>query len=580
MPTPVFLSPRGDDAASPRTHWLKLMDDGLLVDSRTGRAYLAADESGRLALQPLLGTAPARDRFTRAGTAIVHRDTGRAIAQTAEGLRLAESADASATDNTALISNALQQAQQNPTPYPTFAGGQAAAYTYACSLWKVADIRQQYPILTFNLQSHDSLLTPQFYPANQDGFTLTEWNDMCGQLLLELADVGNVRNLYDVWDDFNADVFSLKSTVLTDIQTALSIGASQTYTVSASTLIEGAFYAVFSAMGPASAFLANIMSAAYDAANQQGTWVPSFTVEYSQLLDAIITDYTNIIGAAVVQEQAILADYGATQTISSYCSNVLAATDEQLFDAVVAATNGFGAYALQTFLPSVAWIQRVLCVSGLPPESGPASTWYQAVNTNLYNQFNLVFQGANHYGGAPIPDLCMNFISNAGIPPEDVFLGLNGWNITPASNGTSIANWSGTFSTNYDAAMMVFLVNETPYALTVLSSAIGPYASYLNWLTPSGANLLPNGSTMLGVAYSYGSSINVGVYAGDTSASVVSFQATETVGFFSGDMVSVSAQNWIYPWGMTTPVAQQPFYGPGHGLPGVVVVTITNSSGS
>lgn len=471
-----------------------------------------------------------------------------------------------------LVSNVLAAGQANPQSYPAFTGTQLAAYQAVCKLWGVQDIRDQYPNINFDLDSHTGDLTPANYPGGDCGFTLDDWNAVCNQLNTEIGAVGNVRTLYQNFSDFNTAVFVDEAATLKTIEDGLALADTDTVSLWPGVLVEGVFYAVFSAMGPVGGFIANVVSAAWNTALAAGDWDPTqqLQVEYDEILGTLLQSWSNVTDKAAKQETDILQDWGMTQAVSSLCGNQLSSTPAQLAQAQDLGEAQFAAGVLQMMMPGTCAISGSLFNTG-PHPSSTDDSWGLLLINGTWCMFSLVMQEGGYVN--PVPSNLLQYIWAAGTPKTDVFLGQNGWNL-PYENFT-INGWEGSVATDNDSAMLVFFLNNTNKQLSVLSS--NPYGSDQTVFTPPGSGMEPGGVAFFAAAYKDGPRLDFQVSSNTyDSGSVVSCTVSETVGDVQAGTIAVSDANWVDGFSMTSFTSNGSWGGGDRGAPGVAVLTITD----
>ena len=471
-----------------------------------------------------------------------------------------------------LVSNVLAAGQANPQPYPAFTGTQLAAYQAVCKLWDVSDVRAQYPNLTFDLDAHAALLTPQSYPGDGNGFSKDDWNAVCQELKLEIGAVGNVRQLYANFGQFNLAVFVNEGDTLQAIKDGLQLADTDTTPLWPGALVEGIFYAVFSALGPVGGFIANVVSAAWNTAQAAGTWNPAqqLQVEYQDILNTLLQNWNNVTDVASQQETTILQDWGMTQAVSALCGNQLASNSEQVQQASTVGEAQFAAGVLQMMMPGTCAITGAMFYTGTPPAAAD-NTWVLHLNNGSWAQMSLMMQ-VDNYANA-VPSNLLDYIWAAGIPKRDVFLGQNGWQL-PYDN-FSINGWEGSFATDNDSAMLVFFINDTEANMYV--NASNPYDGDETVFLPDSCGLPAGGYALFAAAYKDGPRLDFGVFSNTyDKGSVVSCTVSETVDDVEAGTISVSNANWVDGFTMSSVTVDGNWGSGDRGAPGVAVLAITN----
>ena len=469
-----------------------------------------------------------------------------------------------------LITNVLAQGAQNPQPYPPFTGDDETAYAAACALWGVDDIRSQYWSLTFDLDAHTQFLTPQYYPGDSSGFSLDVWKQVCAQLSTEIAAVGDVRALYSTFNGFNTVVFVNQQANLTLIQTGLTLADTADTPLWPGALVEGIFYAIFSALGPVGAFIANVVSAAWNTALAAGTWNPTqqLTVEYQNLLTTLLANWNAVTKTAAAQETAILQDWGMTQAVSQLCANQLSIDPQQLQNAENIGEAQFNVIVMQTMMPTVCAITGTMFGTGAAPSS-TTNNWVFYAQNGTWCEFALVMDVDNYSGAVP-SSLLDTYVWGAGVSRQDIFLAQNGW-LLPYDN-VAINGWYGSFSTDSDSALLVFFMNNTPVDLLIKPASSN--ADQTELLTED-VLISSNQFGMFAAAYHHGPSLDFGVwFGGYGGGSVASCTVSETVDTLEGGTVSVSNANWVDNFYLTSVTVNGNWGSGDNGAPGVAVLNI------
>ena len=471
-----------------------------------------------------------------------------------------------------LITNILAQGAQNPQPYVPFTGDALAAYNAVGTLWQVADARSQYWDLTFDLTTHDALLTPPHYPGDSSGFTLEIWKKVCNTLQDEIAQVGNVRTLYANFATFNTAVFVNEQASLDLIQTGLQLADTSQATLWPGMLAEGIFYAVFSALGPEGAFIANVVSAAWNTSLAANTWNPAqqLDVEYQNILATMKASWKAVSDTATAQETTILQDWGMTQAVSALCGNQLATNPTQAQQAQNVGEAQFCATVMQMMMPTTCAITATVYGTGSPPAE-TTNSWVFGAGDQSWCEFQLMMNVDNY--STPVPsDMLENYVWPAGVSRQDIFLSQNGWQL-PYANFT-INGWWGSFATDDDSALLIFLINNSSVDLLVQAA---PTNSGQTTFVPTSATLNQGDSVMFAAADPAGPSLDFGIwFSGYGGGSVASCTVSETVGTLRGGLVSVTNPNWVDGFSFTTVTANANWGTGARGAPGIAVLTIVN----
>lgn len=469
-----------------------------------------------------------------------------------------------------LISNVLAQGAAHPVPYQVFTGDELAAYQAVCQKLGVQDLRQEYTNINYAPSTSD--LDPQDYPQGAS-FSLDTWNSVCDVLKGEIYAVSQVRALYGNFSAFNLTVFVDEDATLANIQTDLVIDTSTQVNLAPATFVEGILYTVFSAMGPAASFLANVAATAWNTALAAGQWNPSeqLEVDYASLLSTLLGKWEAVTTTAADQETAILQDWGMTQAVAALCKNQLNVTSAQLAQAQDLGVAQFGTTVLQMMMPAVCAITGTLFGQGTPPAQ-TSTNWVLQLPNGTWCELSIVVPVDGKFFDKPVQsELMDDYVWAAGVPRQDVFLGQNGWQLPYGD--IVVTGWEGSPETDSDSALLVAFINRTGVALTVRSATTPGYSDQ-QVLVGGEVSIDPGGLAVFCAAYSDGPSMDFSVWYGGYNSSVASCTVSQSVGAWKGGTVAVSNANWVDGYSLASQTMNGT-YGTGpNGAPGVAVIDV------
>lgn len=379
------------------------------------------------------------------------------------------------------------------TPFPSFSDGPSAPlgtmYAAICAACvpQVADLREQYPSLTFNcsLPTHEPPCPAGLDQADWDA----AWGVVMAQLHSEVDRVKVVQRFHSLW--FTEEVGQLAAGIAATEVALADLGLDvKTDNTDVGAIVfgilESVAYTILSgisagvvAKGAQVAFsvLANLMQGAIDAgesiaANGGPTVVPAdpVNVAISEVWKSLSDSFVGLDAALASAVQAILTDWGKLQAGADLMTypQALALTPTTLADGLAAVQTAQLISVLQMVMPVKYQIYN------------PAPLGYE-VSPHDIPAYAMI--GGRYIAGIKdnetFPsEALMAALTNAGVNLEDLAAGNRGWALAEALNGSS-----------GDYYCAVRIVNSSPFPLKVdagnwsvaSSTIIPPFESQAFW---------------------------------------------------------------------------------------------------
>jgi hypothetical protein len=443
----LTLTPAAQPQRGRRALW-RLTDSGALELGGAPGTVLGVEPDGQLALHRLAPgqTEPAAgDRWTvDASGRLRHQASGKGVRPLqAEGDPVAAQLVADdSTSNPAQafveeLGTVVQNALKDPKPFPTYQGGQGAAYSYIEQKLGVpqgTDLRSQYTNAVINLATYSSQLAGLAYPGGT-AFTSNDFTVVKTQLQAELSAVLNVQEVFKQTKAFWNYVFNNESGYLTNLQNDLNaVGQTPQSSLGAVTFFVNILYTAFSLFGTVGGLLANLMATAFNTAVANGALSNTATpVSFNKLQDDLSTRCDSVLRQLTQQVDQILGNWSPTQNLSQYAQGKGAVTNTQLFDAQLAAQYSYLEQVLQNVLPGMCRSNRMYFVSSTQsaPNGVPDYATYRYNN----GSGNFLFY-IDMVNGKALPELVADLVYRgptaqaANADDKAFFLGMEGWEWT------------------------------------------------------------------------------------------------------------------------------------------------------
>jgi len=411
---------------------------------------------------------------------------------------------------------------QAPCPYPPFAAGTPKYQAYA---WISENVHPPAPMPPGLRGQYTSLDATSDYPTQIMGFKegpppagvhRHAWTKVCDQLLLELAAVAPVQDLFTQGQSFLTTMQTQQGIAIEGLATAVGAGAS-TATVKAN--MPGAVQLTISALvncapGGFGAIAVILQTSLNDLVATRQVPATSDTVAAAKLQETLLTTYAAVRSNFSRQVSAIVSDWGKVQAVSRLTTlplshpDSLAITDVSINTAQGPAVSGYQVSVMQMLLPAVYQLFPIYQQEngfdwtrffGVTPAGAPPTDayWYQnGVPGGVYNFFAIgngpkgTIESIVEY---PTTETMDTYVWNLGQIAEIFYNAVGGWSNFPI-HASSAGYGAGS------GALLTTIVNCTPNTLTINvapnhhcplswdnnTQSIGPYES-ISFALSSGA---------------------------------------------------------------------------------------------
>lgn len=316
---------------------------------------------------------------------------------------------------------------QPAVPFPTFSGGQAAAYACINGRLSITSLRAEYYNLTVTLADYGARIASWAQPPDGQGISQADWDAVRDQLLVEITYADATRNLFANYGTFHMELFEddgfLLDKLISDAGMTVDGGSIVQGMIIAA--MDGLTYAGLSAMGGEFAVAANLMQVGVgvgEAVGSSGAISPNpFQVTVSELWNQLSTSFEALLDGMGVLENAILQDWGKLQSVYAMTQQQ-SGGDSLYWDPnttgrlVRAARIGYTRSALQMLLPVKYQIYRWKGLQDLPE----SIMWQTGGNTYYIAEI------AN-YDAYPTEDMMDQDVWSTGVSKSDFFRDSADW---------------------------------------------------------------------------------------------------------------------------------------------------------
>lgn len=429
---------------------------------------------------------------------------------------------------------------QTNEPFPTFSGGERAAYDYisakigygtnSCCYegqgtqctggQSLTGVRCQYRSLDAGLATIQGNMNNLKQPS---AVSTPDWRNTKLQLNTELTDADEVQSLYGQYDKFYTNVFLDNQDLLNLMISDASITAAEESTTMAQgktiALLEGVLYTAIEGFGglfsggvaAGIGAIGNLMETGINGALASGTVSnQNFQTAVSTLWSQMLIDFDNIQIATSQNATSILEDWGRLKAVSALIRSTgpdsLALTETIEAQLETALQPGFEVAAMKILLPAKYALvplpqtiteNLIQYVADPPPSYDYLQTSFNG-NDQTYN-FSAITSGANEgHFVEPYPGQAaiQNDLLNNGVSQQALFNNLNGWTFP-----LSWTTWEAPIATPTGCeSLLVSVINQTPNNLLLFltgnhGSQFGdtlrsllPYATEVVGLTGDGVH--------------------------------------------------------------------------------------------